>query len=84
MGGVNVILIVLSIQELVTHSGDDLKKFHLPSIIAVAAAFGTSIPCSLPVADQQSPSLASFSTASLSEGRLPRCRFFGRITGMTS
>nr|XP_019010359.1 cation diffusion facilitator 1 [Kwoniella pini CBS 10737]OCF49140.1 cation diffusion facilitator 1 [Kwoniella pini CBS 10737] len=39
MGGVNVILIVLSIQEFVTHKGDDLQKFHLPSIIAVAVAF---------------------------------------------
>ncbi|WVQ84611.1 hypothetical protein IAT38_006766 [Cryptococcus sp. DSM 104549] len=40
MGGVNVILIVEAIQEFVTHSGDDLKEFHLTSIIAVAVAFG--------------------------------------------
>ncbi|WWC91730.1 uncharacterized protein L201_006677 [Kwoniella dendrophila CBS 6074] len=39
MGGVNVILIVMSIQEFVTHKGDDLQKFHLPSIISVAVAF---------------------------------------------
>lgn len=41
MGGVNVILVVESIQEFVTHTGDDLNEFHLASIIAVAVAFGT-------------------------------------------
>ncbi|OCF77336.1 cation diffusion facilitator 1 [Kwoniella mangroviensis CBS 8886] len=39
MGGVNVILIVMSIQEFVTHKGDDLQNFHLPSIISVCVAF---------------------------------------------
>ncbi|WVQ66958.1 uncharacterized protein L199_005149 [Kwoniella botswanensis] len=39
MGGVNVILIVMSIQEFVTHKGDDLQKFHLPSILSVCVAF---------------------------------------------
>lgn len=41
MGGVNVILVVESIQEFVTHTGDDLNKFHLASIVSVAVAFGT-------------------------------------------
>lgn len=52
MGGVNVILIVssrqrddadvqcFSIQEFVTHKGDELNDFHVPSIVAVAVAFG--------------------------------------------
>nr|KIR47386.1 cation diffusion facilitator 1 [Cryptococcus bacillisporus CA1280] len=40
MGGVNVILVVESIQEFVTHTGDDLNKFHLASIVSVAVAFG--------------------------------------------
>ncbi|WRT70197.1 uncharacterized protein IL334_007191 [Kwoniella shivajii] len=40
MGGVNVILIVMSIQEFVTHKGDDLQNFHLASIISVGVAFG--------------------------------------------
>jgi len=43
MGGVNVILIVEAIQEFVTHKGDELKTFHLTSIIAVAAAFLTKL-----------------------------------------
>ncbi|WWD19661.1 hypothetical protein CI109_104123 [Kwoniella shandongensis] len=43
MGGVNVILIVEAIQELVTHSGDDLKKFHLSSILAVGGAFAVKL-----------------------------------------
>lgn len=41
MGGVNVILVVESIQEFVTHTGNDLNKFHLASIVSVAVAFGT-------------------------------------------
>lgn len=40
MGGVNVILVVESIQEFVTHTGNDLNKFHLASIVSVAVAFG--------------------------------------------
>ncbi|EIW72087.1 hypothetical protein TREMEDRAFT_66707 [Tremella mesenterica DSM 1558] len=43
MGGVNVILIVESIQEFITHSGDELQQFHLPSIIAVGIAFVTKL-----------------------------------------
>ena len=31
---------VQSIQNLATYDGEDTKKFHLPSIIAVAVAFG--------------------------------------------
>lgn len=31
-----------SIQEFVTHKGDELNDFHVPSIVAVAVAFGTS------------------------------------------
>ncbi|OCF38084.1 cation diffusion facilitator 1 [Kwoniella heveanensis CBS 569] len=37
---VNVVLIVQSIQEFATHKGDDLQKFHVPSLIAVGIAFG--------------------------------------------
>jgi hypothetical protein len=39
MGAVNLILIVQSIQEFVTHKGSDVNNFHLPSIIAVCVAF---------------------------------------------
>lgn len=42
MAAVNLILIVQSIQEFITHKGDDVNKFHLPSIIAVGVAFGRS------------------------------------------
>ncbi|THU78750.1 CDF-like metal transporter [Dendrothele bispora CBS 962.96] len=38
MGAVNLVVIVESIRALVTHEGSDLQAFHLPSIIAVAAA----------------------------------------------
>ncbi|KAF8640662.1 hypothetical protein AX17_000319 [Amanita inopinata Kibby_2008] len=40
MGSVNLIVIVESAQTLITKQNDDLQKFHLPSIIAVAAALG--------------------------------------------
>ena len=44
MCAVSLILIVLSIQELATHkAADELNKFHLPSIIAVAVAFATKL-----------------------------------------
>ncbi|TEB04486.1 cation efflux protein, partial [Coprinellus micaceus] len=36
MGTVNLIVVVQSIQNLITKEGDELKKFHLPSIIVVA------------------------------------------------
>ncbi|KAJ7024427.1 CDF-like metal transporter [Mycena alexandri] len=38
MGSVNLVVIVESAQSLITRKNDDLKQFHLPSIIAVAAA----------------------------------------------
>ncbi|KAG0129221.1 hypothetical protein HOY82DRAFT_488392 [Tuber indicum] len=44
MCAVSLILIVVSIQELATHKAEDeLNKFHLPSIIAVAVAFITKL-----------------------------------------
>ncbi|KAF9532119.1 CDF-like metal transporter [Crepidotus variabilis] len=43
MGSVNLVVIVESIRNLVTKPDSDLKDFHLPSIIAVAAAFGVKL-----------------------------------------
>lgn len=40
MGSVNLVVIVESIRTLVTKNDDSLEAFHLPSIIAVAAALG--------------------------------------------
>jgi len=40
MGSVNLVVIVESARSLVTNESDDLKTFHLPSIVAVGAAFG--------------------------------------------
>lgn len=39
MGSVNLVVIVESVQSLITSDGD-LKDFHIPSIVAVAAALG--------------------------------------------
>ncbi|KAJ8457448.1 hypothetical protein ONZ45_g18307 [Pleurotus djamor] len=40
MASVNLIVIVEAVRTLATKSDDSLEKFHVPSIVAVAAAFG--------------------------------------------
>lgn len=40
MGSVNLVVIVESARTLIAKEGDELKPFHLPSIIAVGAALG--------------------------------------------
>jgi hypothetical protein len=47
MGSVNLVVIVESAQSLITKKNDDLKQFHLPSILAVAAALGISLKIGL-------------------------------------
>jgi hypothetical protein len=41
MGSVNLVVIVESVRSLITKHNNDLKEFHLPSILAVAVALGT-------------------------------------------
>ncbi|KAF9072730.1 hypothetical protein BDP27DRAFT_1391263 [Rhodocollybia butyracea] len=43
MSSVNLVIIVESIRDLITHSGGIMKSFHLPSIIAVASALFVKI-----------------------------------------
>jgi hypothetical protein len=40
MGSVNLVVIVESARTLISKQGNELAPFHLPSIIAVAAALG--------------------------------------------
>ncbi|KAI9454895.1 CDF-like metal transporter [Lactarius psammicola] len=40
MGSVNFIVIIESARDLIAHKNQDLNEFHIPSIIAVAAALG--------------------------------------------
>jgi len=40
MSSVNLIVVVESVQRLVTHDGSDLNKLHIPSLVAVGAALG--------------------------------------------
>jgi hypothetical protein len=40
MGSVNLVVIVESTRSIVTKSNDNLKKFYIPSIVAVGAALG--------------------------------------------
>ncbi|KAG6840026.1 hypothetical protein C0991_009492 [Blastosporella zonata] len=43
MGSVNLVVIVESVRSIITKENDDLQKFHLPSIIAVAVALGVKL-----------------------------------------
>ncbi|QRV76769.1 cation efflux family protein [Ceratobasidium sp. AG-Ba] len=43
MGAVNLVIVVESIRALVTHGDGDTNKLHIPSIIAVAVAFGVKL-----------------------------------------
>lgn len=36
----NLVVIVESFRSIITHTGGDLKDFHVPSLIAVGAALG--------------------------------------------
>lgn len=40
MASVSLVVIVESLRSIVAKEGDDLRAFHLPSIIAVAVALG--------------------------------------------
>ena len=40
MTAVNLIVVVESVQRLVTHDGSDLNELHIPSLVAVGAALG--------------------------------------------
>lgn len=42
MGTVNVVVMIESVSTIVQKEGDELGKFHLPSVIAVAVALGTT------------------------------------------
>ncbi|KAK0470072.1 CDF-like metal transporter [Desarmillaria tabescens] len=43
MASVNLIVVVESVRSIVSKGNDELKDFHLPSIIAVAAALGVKL-----------------------------------------
>ncbi|KKY17422.1 putative cation diffusion facilitator 1 [Phaeomoniella chlamydospora] len=43
MTSVSLILIAFSVRELVEGHGEETKKFHLPSVIAVSCAFATKL-----------------------------------------
>jgi len=43
MGSVNLVVIVESAQSLITKKNNDLKQFHLPSILAVAVALAVKL-----------------------------------------
>ena len=47
MASVNLVVIVESLRTIISKRGDGLTDFHLPSIIAVAAALGKFLCSSL-------------------------------------
>lgn len=40
MGSVNLVVIIESARDLLKHGDNSLNDFHIPSIVAVAAALG--------------------------------------------
>jgi hypothetical protein len=44
MGTVNLIVVIESVRTVISKQGDELREFHLPSIIAVAVALGEPQP----------------------------------------
>jgi hypothetical protein len=40
MESVNLVVIIESARDLITHRGETLNQFHVPSVVAVAAALG--------------------------------------------
>ena len=42
MGSVNLVVIVESMRSIIDHGGDEVNGIHVPSLIAVGAALGTS------------------------------------------
>lgn len=86
MGSVNLVVIVESVQSLIMSQSGDLKQFHIPSIVAVAAALGEffSSPCGpWLIIIPQGSNLFYFSTASRFEKSRVKSKFCGRITGTT-
>ena len=45
MSSVNLVVLVESVQELITHTKSD-DKFHIPSLVAVGVALGAPHPSS--------------------------------------
>ncbi|KAH6917075.1 cation diffusion facilitator 1 [Coprinopsis sp. MPI-PUGE-AT-0042] len=43
MGAVNLIVVIESVRTLISKQGDELREFHLPSIIAVAVALAVKL-----------------------------------------
>jgi hypothetical protein len=40
MESVNLVVIIESARDLITHRGQTLNRFHVPSVVAVASALG--------------------------------------------
>lgn len=86
MASVNLVVIVESVRTIATKEGDDLAAFHLPSIIAVAAALGkpdsslASHPFSIP---SQLSSLFSLSIHFPFVKSPAKFKSSGKTTGMT-
>lgn len=43
MASVNLVVVTEAARTLITHKGNDLNDFHLPSVIAVSVALGVKI-----------------------------------------
>jgi hypothetical protein len=85
MGSVNIVVIVESARDFITHTGHALKQFHVASVVAVAAALGR-LAAPLTLAALIDPKASSFFysfTATRYGQSQVRLRFSGRTTATT-
>lgn len=85
MGSVNLVVIVESVRSLATKPSNDLKVFHLPSILAVAVALGTFqlvFEVSSLTVQMQASKFFSFSTATRCVTSQVKSKFFGKTIAM--
>lgn len=90
MGSVSLVVIVESVRSLATKADDTLHEFHLPSIIAVAAALGPSFSfTALSLIENPSQRSIQLSNSSCFSIAIPfandRVKFksYGKTTAMT-
>jgi hypothetical protein len=85
MGSVNLVVIIESARDLVTHSGQALKRFHVASVAAVGAALGRlAAPLTLAalIDSKGSSFFYSFTATRYGQSQV-RLQFSGRTTATT-
>src|SRR5712672_2896908 len=85
MGSVNFVVIVESARELLKHGDESLKKFHIPSVVAVGAAIGglSRLPNVAALINLKESSFFCFSTPTRYDPGRARLRCSGKTIATT-